>query len=303
MSKTKRCRCVLGTPGGPGPSGGNGHCSDVCASPVCADPSVLTLLAPVIYDQLGINLCSPVKLCGLRDYPTAVSASVQVVDICFGEGTELQQLTGRTNCYQVTLANLTVTFAVRLFDCAGRLLCTLTETAVYLPPECADNHDDETNPSSIEFDIFAPYGVSYIDGCVSRPLLRYVGFSSANGWPSQGLNVTAFAKLLNLDTEDSFATIGLTIYVASLYYAQYQFTGISKADIPKVSLIPEEDTLCQNFVEGDLLNLEIKPLELGEPAWEERLKKPCPSKCDSCGDARTESENASSPVSPAGEDE
>lgn len=291
MSKTKRCRCVVGSSGNaqfPALAGGTAPCVDVCTSPTCADPSTLTLMAPVIYDQLGINLCSPVTLCGLCDYPTAHSASVQVIDVCFGEGTAITPLSGRPNCYEVTLANLTVTFAVRIFDCCGKQLTTLTASALYLPPDCADNHDEETNPDHVQFDIFAPYGVSYANGQLCQPLLNYIGFSSCNGGLLQGLNVTAFAKLLNLDVEDSSATIGLTVYVASLYYAQYQFGNISKADIPKVSLVPEDDTLCQNFVEGDLLNLAIKPLELGAPLFEENLKKDCSchsSGCSGCNSA------------------
>lgn len=288
MSKTKRCRCVLRTSGAAGTvQSQDASCTDVCASPICADPSTLTLMAPVIYDQLGINLCSPVHVCGLCDYPTAHSASVQVIDICFGDGTGVQTLSGRPNCYEVTLANLTVTFAVRIFDCCGKQLATLTASALYLPPECADNHSDETNPESVEFDIFAPYGVSYIDGCLNRPLLNYVGFSSCNAGLLQGLNVTAFAKILNLDTEDSTAVIGLTVYVASVYYSQYQFSDISHADIPKISLVPEDDTLCQDFVEGDLLNLAIKPLELGAPLFEENLKKDCGSCHSCCGTAKS----------------
>ena len=32
------------------------HCKDVCVDPICGDPDLLTLLAPVVYDELGINL-------------------------------------------------------------------------------------------------------------------------------------------------------------------------------------------------------------------------------------------------------
>lgn len=293
MSKTKRCRCVLKNPGklSATASSGNGTCVDVCASPMCADPSTLTLMAPVIYDQLGINLCSPVSVPGLCDYPTAASASVQVIDICLGEGSQIEQLIGRPNCYQITLSNLKVTFAIRVYDCANRLLATLTACETYLPCESACNYDEETNPSSIEFDLFAPYGVSYDHGKTCSPLLNYIGFSSCNAGLLQGLNYTSFAKILNLDVEESAATIGLTLYVLSLYYSQYQFTGASRAEIPKVSLIPDEDTLCQDFVEGDLLNLAIKPLELGAPLCEGCLKTPCPN-CDSCCSALTQAEDS-----------
>ncbi len=283
MPKSKRCRCVLKNPRNAqaAASFGNGPCLDVCATPICADPSSLTLMAPVIYDQLGINLCSPVTVTGLDALTTAASASVQVIDIALGADSEITQITGRPNCYQITLSELTVTFAIRVYDCAGRLLSTLTATAVYLPPETADNFDEETNPSSIEFDIFAPYGISYIGGDIDAPLLNYIGFSSTNAGLLQGLNYTAFAKILNLDVEESTATIGLTLYVLSLYYTQYQFSCVSRAEIPKVSLVSDEDTLCQDFVEGDLLNLAIKPLELGAPLCEANLKRPCTT-CDSC---------------------
>lgn len=297
MSKSKRCRCVLQNPGrvSTATSACNGPCVDVCASPICAEPTTLTLMAPVIYDQLGINLCSAVTIPGLDDFPTAASASVQIISIDLGDSSEITQVPGRSNCYRITLAGLTVTFAVHLYDCANRLLTTLTATAVYLPPEDADNFDEETNPSSIEFDLFAPYGVSYSNGDTSSPILNYLGFSSVNGTILQGLNYTAFAKLLNLDVEDSSATIGLTLYVLSLYYAQYGFTGATRSEVPKVSLIPDEDSLCQDFVDGDLLNLAIKPLELGAPLCEANLKRSCQT-CDSCCSTLTQATEGSEPL-------
>ena len=297
MSKSKRCRCVLQNSGRipAATSAWNGPCVDVCASPICAEPTVLTLMAPVIYDQLGINLCSAVTIPGLAAFPTATSASVQVISIDLGDGSEITQVPGRSNCYQITLAGLTVTFAVHLYDCANRLLSTLPATAIYLPPETADNFDEETNPSSIEFDLFAPYGVSYSDGAITTPVLNYLGFSSANGTILQGLNYTAFAKLLNLDIADSTATVGLTLYVLSLYYAQYGFTGATRSEVPKVSLIPDEDSLCQDFVDGDLLNLAIKPLELSFPQCETKLKRPCPT-CDSCCSTLTQATEGAEPV-------
>lgn len=297
MSKSKRCRCVLQHSGRASTAAPtwNSPCVDVCASPICAEPTTLTLMAPVIYDQLGINLCSAVTIPCLDDYPTAASASVQVISIDLGECSEITQVPGRSNCYRITLAGLTVTFAVHLYDCANRLLTTLTATAVYLPPEDADNFDEETNPSSIEFDLFAPYGVSYSNGDTSSPILNYLGFSSVNGTILQGLNYTAFAKLLNLDVEDSSATIGLTLYVLSLYYAQYGFTGATRSEVPKVSLIPDEDSLCQDFVDGDLLNLAIKPLELGAPLCEANLKRSCQT-CDSCCSTLTQATEGSEPL-------
>lgn len=33
-------------------------CFDVCTNPICGSPSELSLFAPLIYDQIGINLCA-----------------------------------------------------------------------------------------------------------------------------------------------------------------------------------------------------------------------------------------------------
>lgn len=305
MSKTKRCRCALrGTRQTCGSAAGGctTPCIDVCANPICADPTSLSLMAPVIYDQLGLNLCSPVTLEGLADFPTATSASVQIIDVVFGEGTEISPLNGRPNCYEVSLANLTVTFAIRLFDCCGRYLTTLTATAIYLPPDTADNYDEETNPDLVQFDLFAPYGISYAGGDVTTPLLNYIGFSSTNNDLVQGLNVLAYAKLLSLDLTDATATIGLTIYVASVYYAQYQFGSISKPDIPKISPIAEDDSLCQDFVEGDLLNLAIKPLELGIPHCDECLKRECGSHGSCCSQVVPIADDSATGQAPGGDE-
>ena len=38
------------------------RCRDVCANPICGDPNVLGAFAPVIYDSIGINLCTTFDL-------------------------------------------------------------------------------------------------------------------------------------------------------------------------------------------------------------------------------------------------
>ena len=35
----------------------NSDCIDVCTNPICGTSDKLTLLAPVVYDEIGINLC------------------------------------------------------------------------------------------------------------------------------------------------------------------------------------------------------------------------------------------------------
>ena len=33
-------------------------CFDVCTNPICGSPDELSILAPLIYDEIGINLCT-----------------------------------------------------------------------------------------------------------------------------------------------------------------------------------------------------------------------------------------------------
>ena len=40
----------------------NSDCIDVCTNPICGTSDNLTLLAPVVYDEIGINLCREVPL-------------------------------------------------------------------------------------------------------------------------------------------------------------------------------------------------------------------------------------------------
>ena len=50
--------------------------------------------------------------------------------------------------------------------------------------------------------------------------------------------------------------------------------------VPKACTRPTDDTICLDFVCGDLLDLAIKPLELGPPKYEETLKDSCDVPCD-----------------------
>ena len=185
----------------------------------------------------------------------------------------------------MTLTNLSVTFAITIYDCAKRIVDTLTETAVYLPsgPEAADYeyYDPETNPSDVELEIFTPYGLTYKDGNVNSPVLNYIGFSTTNSMLTQGLNMIAIPKILNFDTDTPSMTIGISVYVKSVYFSQYLVPHNGRAVVPKGNIIPDEDTICMDFVSGDLLDYEIKPLELCAPKFEERLKNDC-EECDPC---------------------
>ncbi len=262
------------------------NCFDVCTSPICGSPDYLGLYAPLIYDEIGINLCTTFDL-GVdipTTYPTATSATAQIIDITYTYGAgnvEITQISGRPNCYSVTLSNLTVQFAISIYDDACRLLDTIFVTAVYLPPDTtAATYDEDTNPTSVTLELFAPYGVAYnTDGTTFTPALSYIGYAAADNSIRQGLNLFGVAKVLNFDETDSTVTVGLTLVVQSLYYAGYKVASAGKIDIPKGSIVTPEDTDCLRFVAGDLLNLEIKPLDLGTPTCQENLKQDCTVDC------------------------
>lgn len=268
-----------------------GKCRDLCVDPVCGDPDSLTLLAPVVYDELGINLCRAVPL----DIPTVTgtvaSISAQVTNIGFAStgptATTVAPISGRPNCYLVTLTSLNVTFAVSFYDCAKRLLATSTVNATYLPTDnTADGYayyDEDTNPDSVELEIFAPYGVA-ADSGTGSPTIQFTGLNTGANMIHQGLNLLAIPKILDFDPSDQTATIGLSLYVKSIYFSQYKIPHLGRAMVPKACLQPTADTLCMDFVSGDLLDLSIKPLELGPPKFEEYLKQECQPPCDpGCG--------------------
>ncbi|MCM1126189.1 MAG: hypothetical protein NC429_06915 [Lachnospiraceae bacterium] len=270
------------------------NCIDVCVNPICETPKVLSLMAPLIYDEIGINLCASFAL-GTdisTTYPTAVSATAHVlnIDYTYGDGdVVIEAITGRPNCYVVTLSNLSIEFAVNLYDENCRLLDTLYPTAVYLPPETtAATYDEDTNPTSVELEIFAPYGISYDAGATAdadpTPNINYVGFLGSNNYIRQGLNLYAMAKVLGFDADDDTVTVGLTLVLQSLYFAGYRVESAGRINTPKGSLITPDNSSCLQFVAGDLLDLAIKPLELGPPLCEERYKESCNTTCTSrCG--------------------
>lgn len=262
---------------------GNSCCLDVCANPICGSPKLLGIMAPVIYDEIGINLCAsfPLETDIPTTYPTAVSATAKVINITYptgDEGVTIEAIAGRPNCYVVTLTRLTVTFAVNLYDDNCRLVGTIYTTAEYLPAETEPTYDEDTNPSSVELEIFAPYGVSYETGTppeTPTPVLNYMGFEQTNNYVRQGLNIYGIAKALNFELDDSTITVGLTLVLQSLYFSGYRVENAGRINTPKGSIITPDNTNCMKFVAGDLLDLAIKPLELGPPKCEERYKESC----------------------------
>lgn len=266
---------------------GNRGCVDVCANPICGDPKVLSLMAPVIYDEIGINLCTTFELGTdiAGTYPTVTCANAKVINATYTYGDNnvmIESLVGRPNCYSVTLSNINVQFAVDLMDDNGRIVDTIYPTAVYLPSDTtAPTYDEETNPSSVELEIFAPYGYSYAGGDAPTPVINYLGYLDTNNSIKQGLNLYGIAKILDFDITDGTVTVGLTLVLQSMYFAGYKVASAGRIDTPKGSIISPDNTECMMFVAGDLLDLAIKPLDLGYPNYEERFKNDCEaSDCD-----------------------
>ena len=207
-NNTDSCTCSL-----------TDNCTDVCVTPQCGDPKLLTVLVPVIYDEIGINVC-------------------------------------RT----IPLATLPVT------------------GVVYLPSATTDpEYDEDTNPTSVTMQLFAPYGVTYTDTTAATPNLNFIGFLSTNGAVAQGLNLMAMSKVLNFDIASAEMTVGLTLIVKSIYYNQYRIPHNGKAIVSKGTLASPEESVCMSFVSGSLLDRNIKPLELCNPLDQKR-------NCESCTD-------------------
>lgn len=285
--KAKKCRCKASHLVSNGVLNSTDQCMDVCTTPLGGNPSVLSLLAPVIYDEIGINLCTTFSL-GVDVstlYPTAESISLTVSNIGMTFGAEgdvtIEAITGRPNCYLVTLSDLLVEFIVRIYDSANRLLGTFPVTAVYLPPSTADpTYDEDTNPTAVELEIYAPYGISYDVDAVADPptataVINPIALGTTVNMLRQGLNIMAIPKVLDFDIDGDAVTVGLSVFLQSLYFAAYKVPTEGRLDTPKGSIVPEEQSTCMSFVEGSLLDLCIRPLELGMPKCEEFLKVDC----------------------------
>ena len=250
------------------------ECGDICTIPVYGDPDFLTVLTPVVYDEIGINLCRSIPLPGNipTDFPTAVYATAEVMDIIYtvnpteGDGVTITPLSLRPNCFEVVLSNLTVFFIVKLFDCCKRLLTTFVlPEIIFLPPNATDpGFNEDTNPNSVALELFAPYGVAYTDTTSLTPILNFIGFTSTNNTINQGLNLITIPKVLDFDPTTTSITIGLTLVVKSIYFTQYMLPHNGKAIVSKGVTSGTDNAVCLTFVEGNLLDRNIKPLELCE---------------------------------------
>jgi len=264
-------------------------CVDVCTTPICGTPDALLLYAPVIYDSIGINLCRTVPL-GVTiptTFPTAAYATAEIVDLLPGSA-EITPITNRPNCYNVELSELNFTVIVRLFDCCQRLLATLPLlNIIYLPGSTTDpEYNEDTNPTDVTLQLYAPYGPAYtIAGTIATPTLIFNGLVTTQSPQSQGIQASAVAKVLNFNPDDSEISLGVTLYVFSLYSSFYNFHDATRGTIPKGRLATVEESACLHFVRGSLLDRNIKPLELGCPNHESTLKNDCTPDMEACDSA------------------
>lgn len=260
---------------------------DPCICPPIGEPEHLRIIAPVIFDECGLNLCKVVEREVLSQYDDAASVSLRVVDInfnisCGEDGSSVEFIEDRPNCVRVHLSNICVKFAVKVLDSTCNIIDTFCMDELYLPDEHDPEFDEETNPSSMTVDLYAPYGVSYIDNCEECiPTLNFLGFIEEgegynNNQVRQGVNAQALATAVKFEPNRGILAIGLTIYLKVTYLIQYKIPHVGLAIPPKCDpCVEDPENACRGFVEGDLLEQNILPLPLfgvdGDPNDREPL--------------------------------
>ena len=181
----------------------------VAMCPPIGEPKVLTLMAPVVFDESGINLCRTICLDELEDVcqndsgetvdilfdglskcdlRNACKLQLQVVDIDFNfvdpcdcRFSEIVPAKGNPNLSRITLKDIDVTFAVSVINECCKVVKQGMMTVRYLGDEHSCGFDPCTNPSCISFDLYTPYGVAFAQenpsGCNKLvPTINYMGF-------------------------------------------------------------------------------------------------------------------------------
>lgn len=287
----------------------------VAMCPPIGEPKLLTLMAPVVFDECGINLCRTVCLSELLDVcekqsdcqtdilfdgltkcdlENANKIQLQVVDINFNfidpcdcRYSEIRPAKNNPNLSRVTLKDIDVTFAVSVINSCCQVTKQGMMTLRYLGKEDSCGYDSCTNPSSISFDLYTPYGVSFSPenpcGCNKLvPTINYMGYVANKRIPcgcctsldgifeypmnntiQQGISAQALAKVVGYG--DCCFAIGLTLYIKSIYFVQYKFKHEGLTIPPKLTPVDEQESNnCLEFVCGDLLEPSIRPLEVGQ---------------------------------------
>lgn len=263
---------------------------DVCINPICGQPDVLSVYAPVVYDEIGINVCRPIQIPAdvIAANPTATCVQLEVVDFVFTEATDTTPGTtiafsNRANCVSITLTNILITYRVKLFDASGNYLTSTVITANYLPGGADSTEfeffDSETNPESVIVEMYAPYGVGYLEPGVS-PYINVVGLTMGSNMVVNGINASVIAKGMNFNPVTGILSAGISLVLRTVYYEVYKFANEGKPVTPKAQFNGAQNNVCLEFVEGGLLSREIKPLELEYPNCEQRYKEAERSRCD-----------------------
>lgn len=256
---------------------------DPCICPPLGEPDKLRIIAPVIFDECGINLCKSVQREVLSQYDDAASVALRVIDInfnisCGEHGSSVEFIEDRPNCVRVHLSNICVKLAVKVLDSMCNIIDTFCMDELYLPDESDPEFDEETNPSFICIDLYAPYGVSYFDNCEEcTPTINFLGFiEDGEGYRNndlrQGIDSQALAKAVKFNPDRGHLAIGLTIYIKVVYFIQYKIPHDGLAVPPKCDpCVDDPGNDCRDFVEGDLLEQNILPLPLFSPAVEDSI--------------------------------
>lgn len=246
---------------------------DPCVNPPTQPPKHLTLLAPVVFDECGINLCKVMER-NVYCNPQIHEINVRVLDIDFNtsgcdKGSRAEMLRSRPSCTRVTLSHLMVKLAVQLLDCCHNIIESFVITEEFLPP-CMDDdaYDEDTNPTSICLELYTPYGLSY-STCQNElvPGINFIGMEEngncGNNSLRQGIVAQALAKVVRFDSDRGIIALGLTLYLKSLYFVQYRVAHEGLVVPPKCSPYCEKDiNVCKDFVEGNLLSQDISPLPI-----------------------------------------
>ena len=215
---------------------------------------MLTVLVPVIYDEIGINVCRTIPLATLlADYPTAAYIRAEVTNITFATGAApsvtIKPIAGRPNCYELTLTNLTVDFVIYVYDCCKRLLATLPVTGVvYLPSATTDpNYDEDTNPTSVTMQLLCPIWCHLhgYDCSNTKPELYRIPLHERNGFA--GTESDGNVQSIKLRYCNAEMTVGLTLIVKSIYYNQYRIPHNGKALVSKGTLASPEESVCMSL--------------------------------------------------------
>ncbi|MEG0013962.1 MAG: hypothetical protein RR324_04455 [Cellulosilyticaceae bacterium] len=179
--------------------------------PPLGEPKLLTLMAPVVFDEVGLNLCRVIsadQLSNVCENPTSRTTDIlfdgltaedlensehlqlQVVDVDFNfvcpkscRYSEMRPAKNTPNLTRVILRDIDVTLAVKVLDPNCRVCKEGMMTLRYLPSENCPGYDEDTNPSNVAFDLYTPYGVAFAPenpaGCNKLvPTINCLGYVS-----------------------------------------------------------------------------------------------------------------------------